>query len=84
MSAKAWEQAVAEGLRYFWAHLYTGETVKFVGQTWEDGGFTADPDETDRPLYDGRGNTVRSFSIENLNPDDAAHVAQVAEWWEQG
>lgn len=80
----AFEQAQAEGLRYFWAHLYTGNTVKFVGRTWEDGGFAADPDEPDRPLHDAAGNTVRAYTTETLNPLDPAHAAQVDEWWEQG
>lgn len=80
----AFEQAEALGLRFFWARLYTGEAVKFLGRAWQDGGFAPDPEDADRPLTDAEGNTVRQYTVETLNPDDPLHVAQAEQWWEQG
>jgi len=75
----AFEQAQAEGLSFFWAHMHVGHTCQFVGNSWEDGGFTTDDDGS--PAHDTLGNTVAKFSVEGLDSSNAQHVEQVKEWW---
>jgi hypothetical protein len=77
--SKAFDQAVAEGLSYFWARMHVGHVIAFVGQTWEDGGFTTNDDT--EPTSDPNGNTVAKFTCEVLDPSDADHVKQVEEWY---
>ncbi len=77
--SESWKAAEQEGLCFFWAFMHVGRTIQFVGQSWEDGGFTTD-DEGD-PVSDVRGNTVASSSVEKLDSANNQHVEQVAEWW---
>lgn len=72
-------EAREEGMVFFWAKMHVGGVVKFVGQSWEDGGFCVD--EEGEPTRDSRGNTVASSKVEQLDPANAEHVAQCEEWW---
>lgn len=42
--------------------------IRFIGNCWEDGGFSAN--ESGEPLCDVRGNTVAGFSVRDLTPAD--------------
>lgn len=76
----AWEAAMADGcLWYFWAHMHVGHTIAFVNYGWEEGGFSVDADGF--PVRDSRGNTVAKYTVEELDPECAAHVAQVEAWY---
>ena len=72
-------EAREEGFSFFWARTHTGNTSQFVGQTWEDGGFRVNDDG--EPVKDSRGNSVASSKVEELDPTNAAHLAQCEEWW---
>jgi len=76
---QAVEAATAEGLAYFWANMHTGHAIAFVGQSWEDGGFRVNGDG--EPTKDARGNTVATFTSDEIDPTNAAHVAQCEEWY---
>jgi hypothetical protein len=76
---ESWEAAKSEGLAYFWANMHLGNSIAFVAQSWEDGGFAVDKDGN--PTRDVRGNTVANHKVEQLDSTNAAHVAQVEEWY---
>jgi hypothetical protein len=76
---QAWDQAVSEGLSYYWASRHVGGTIDFVGCDWSDGAITDDGDG--EPICDYNGNTIASHSVEKLDRYNARHRDLVAEWW---
>lgn len=77
--SKAFEQAKIEGLSFFWVNRHVGGTSRFVGQSWEEGGFTVD--EEGNPVRDSHGNTIAKFTVETLDESNPQHFAQVEEWY---
>lgn len=75
----AFDSAKSEGLSFFWAHMHAGHTVKFVGHSWEDGGFNVNAEW--EPRSDSRGNTVAKFKVEDLDAKNKEHVNQCEEWY---
>ena len=72
-------EAREEGLAYFSATLHVGGRISFVGNSWEDGGFSINDEGS--PVRDSRGNTVATSRVEELDPSNTSHVALCEEWW---
>lgn len=81
-TCESWQAAEREGLRFFWAWRHVGGTRQFVGQSWEDGGFHVD--DEGNPTCDSRGNSLAKHTVEELDPTNEQHVAQVNEWYHGG
>lgn len=79
---KAFTAAKNEGLSFFWANMHVGGAVQFVGNSWEDGGFSVN--DAGEPVSDVRGNTVASHSVETLDAGNKQHVSQCEEWYGEG
>lgn len=75
----AWRDATTAGLEFFWAHMHYGGNIRFVGHSWKDGGFYCD--DTGRPIRDHKGNTVATFTVEPLDPNNPEHTEAVDVWW---
>ena len=72
-------EAKAEGLKFFWARMHVGHTIRFIGSSWEDGGFSAN--ENGEPERDAKGNTVAQFRVEELDEGNDEHADQASEWY---
>ena len=79
MKNEAFDAAVAEGLKYFWAYTHVGTVGDFVGDSWESGGFRCN--ERGEPVADVRCNTVGRYIVEELDAGNPAHVAACEEWY---
>ena len=77
--SESWKAAIEYGCRFFWAHTHVGNSIQFVGQSWEDGGFYTDEDGD--PTRDWHGNTVAGFSVDDLDARCESHVEEVTEWY---
>ena len=49
-----------------------GKEIRFVGNTWEDGGFQTDADGN--PIRDVRGNTISRFAVAEIDERDSAQL----------
>lgn len=76
---KAFAVAKSEGLSFFKARMHVGHSVKFVAQSWEDGGFHVN--DEGEPRRDPQGNTVATFSVEELDQANSEHVSQCEKWF---
>lgn len=73
-NAVAFARAMEEGLSFFTSNTHTNpDYVSFVGQSWEDGGFTVDEN--------GNPKGAASFKVEQLDATNEQHVNQVHEWY---
>ena len=79
-ATESWTAATNEGLRFFWARTHVGNATQFVGTCWEDGGFACNG-EDDSPTHDVMANSVAASKVEDLDPGNEQHVAQVEEWY---
>lgn len=76
---ESFEAAKKEGLSFFWASMHVGDSVQFVGQSWEEGGFSVDSEGN--PVSDVKGNAVAKHSVETLSDANKQHVSQCEEWY---
>ena len=71
------QAAIDEGLAVFTAHFHVGGSTVFLGQTWEDGGFSVD--DNGNPKCDHKGNAVSLWSTRSIDP--TADDAICREWY---